>query len=229
MTTVGCKRVVLATKQIHIRIGRNIWNGGGNMKGLLSLSSAIDKLNYWIGRTVMWLVLLMVLISAGNALIRKLFNTSSNAYLEAQWYLFAAVFLLGASYTMLHQGHVRIDVIISRFSRPTQVKIEIFGIICFLFPLVYFVITEIFPILMKAYESGEMSENAGGLIRWPVYALIPIGFFLLGLQGFSELIKRIGFLQGLCEDPGEPKEANLELELAEHIRLQQKDVASGQP
>ena len=169
----------------------------------------------------MWLVLLMVVISAGNAIIRKLFNTSSNAYLEAQWYLFAAVFLLGASYTMLQQGHVRIDVVISNFSRPTQVKIEIFGIIMFLFPLVYFVISEVFPILVQAYKTGEMSENAGGLIRWPVYALIPIGFFLLGLQGISELIKRIGFLQGLCPDPGEVKEISAEEALAEHIQQQQ--------
>lgn len=196
------------------------------MKGLLSLSSAIDTLNYWIGRAVMWLVLLMVLISAGNAIIRKLFNTSSNAYLEAQWYLFAAVFLLGASYTMLQQGHVKIDVIISRFSRPTQVKIEIFGIVFFLFPLVYFVITEIFPILVQAYKTGEMSENAGGLIRWPVYALVPTGFFLLGLQGVSELIKRIGFLKGLCPDPGDVKEVSAEEALAEHI--QQQQLAQGQ-
>lgn len=192
------------------------------MKGLLSLSSAIDKLSYWIGRSVMWLVLLMVLISAGNAIIRKLFNTSSNAYLEAQWYLFAAVFLLGASYTMLQQGHVKIDVFISRFSRPTQVKIEIFGIVMFLFPLVYFVIVEIFPILIQAYKTSEMSENAGGLIRWPVYALVPIGFFLLGLQGLSELIKRIGFLKGLCPDPGEVNEVNAEQALAEHIQQQQE-------
>jgi len=191
------------------------------MNGLLSLSSTIDRLNYWIGRTVMWLVLLMVLISAGNAIIRKMFNASSNAYLEAQWYLVAAVFLLGASYTMLQQGHVRIDVIISRFSRPTQVKIEIFGIVVFLFPLVYFVIVEIFPILMQAYNTGEMSENAGGLIRWPVYALVPIGFFLLGLQGISELIKRIGFLKGLCPDPGDMKETSVEAALAEHIQQQQ--------
>lgn len=190
------------------------------MKGLLSLSSLIDKMTYWIGRSVMWLVLLMVLISAGNAIIRKLFNVSSNAYLEAQWYLFAAVFLLGASYTMLQQGHVKIDVIISRFSRPTQVKIEIFGIIMFLFPLVYFVTTEILPILMQAYKTKEMSENAGGLMRWPVYSLIPIGFFLLGLQGFSELIKRIGFLQGLCPDPGEVNEISAEEALAEHIQQQ---------
>lgn len=196
------------------------------MKGLLSLSSAIDTLNYWIGRAVMWLVLLMVLISAGNAIIRKLFNTSSNAYLEAQWYLFAAVFLLGASYTMLQQGHVKIDVIVSRFARPTQVKIEIFGIVFFLFPLVYFVITEIFPILVQAYKTGEMSENAGGLIRWPVYALVPTGFFLLGLQGISELIKRIGFLKGLCPDPGDVKEVSAEEALAEHI--QQQQLAQGQ-
>ena len=196
------------------------------MQGLLSLSTVIDKLSYWVGRTVMWLVLLMVLISAGNAIIRKLFNASSNAYLEAQWYLFAAVFLLGASYTMLQQGHVKIDVVISRFSRPTQVKIEIFGIVLFLFPLVYFVIVEIFPILLQAYKTGEMSENAGGLVRWPVYALVPIGFFLLGLQGVSELIKRIGFLKGLCSDPGEVNEVNAEQALAEHI--QQQQVVQGQ-
>lgn len=196
------------------------------MQGLLSLSSVIDKLSYWVGRTVMWLVLLMVLISAGNAIIRKLFNASSNAYLEAQWYLFAAVFLLGASYTMLQQGHVKIDVVISRFSRPTQIKIEIFGIVLFLFPLVYFVIVEIFPILLQAYKTGEMSENAGGLVRWPVYALVPIGFFLLGLQGVSELIKRIGFLKGLCSDPGEVNEVNAEQALAEHI--QQQQVVQGQ-
>lgn len=196
------------------------------MKGLLSLSSAIDTLNYWIGRAVMWLVLIMVLISAGNAIIRKLFNTSSNAYLEAQWYLFAAVFLLGASYTMLQQGHVKIDVIISRLSRSNQVKVEIFGIIFFLFPLVYFVIVEIFPILTQAYKTREMSENAGGLIRWPVYALVPIGFLLLGLQGISELIKRLGFLKGLCPDPGEIKEVSVEVALAEHI--QQQQLAQGQ-
>ncbi|TXH66333.1 MAG: TRAP transporter small permease subunit [Thiothrix sp.] len=196
------------------------------MKGLLSLSSAIDTLNYRIGRAVMWLVLIMVLISAGNAIIRKLFNTSSNAYLEAQWYLFAAVFLLGASYTMLQQGHVKIDVIISRLSRPNQVKVEIFGIIFFLFPLVYFVIVEIFPILTQAYNTREMSENAGGLIRWPVYALVPIGFLLLGLQGISELIKRLGFLKGLCPDPGEIKEVSVEVALAEHI--QQQQMAQGQ-
>lgn len=135
--------------------------------------------------------------------------------------VFISVFLLGASYTMLQQGHVKIDVIISRFSRPTQVKIEIFGIIFFLFPLVYFVITEIFPILTQAYNSREMSENAGGLIRWPVYALVPIGFLLLGLQGISELIKRIGFLKGVCLDPGETKDTNLEADLAEHIQQQQ--------
>ena len=196
------------------------------MQGLLALSSVIDKLSYWVGRTVLWLLFLMVLISAGNAIIRKLFNASSNAYLEAQWYLFAAVFLLGASYTMLQQGHVKIDVVISRFSRPTQVKIEIFGIVLFLFPLVYFVIVEIFPILLQAYKSGEMSENAGGLVRWPVYALVPIGFFLLGLQGVSELIKRIGFLKGLCSDPGEVNEVNAEQALAEHI--QQQQVVQGQ-
>lgn len=189
------------------------------MRRLLLLSKAIDRLNQWIGKFAMWLVLLSVLVSAGNALVRKIFNVSSNSYLEIQWYLFAGVFLLGAAYTMLHQGHVKIDVVLSRFTRTTQIKIEIFGIIAFLFPFVISVVLEIIPIFLRAFHSGEMSENAGGLIRWPVYALIPIGFTLLGLQGLSELVKRIGFLQGLCADPAlmvEQKSA--EEELAEEIR-----------
>lgn len=189
------------------------------MKGLLSLSKAIDRLNQWVGSMAMWLVLLSVLISAGNALVRKIFNESSNGLLEIQWYLFAGVFLLGAAYTMLHQGHVKIDVIISRFSRATQVKIECFGIVAFLFPFVVSVVLEIIPIFLRAYHSGEMSENAGGLIRWPVYALIPIGFSLLGIQGLSELIKRVAFLMGHHPDPAlmmEQKSA--EEELAEEIR-----------
>ena len=190
------------------------------MSALLQLSRLIDRLNELVGRSVSWLVLAAVLISAINAAVRKAFNTSSNAFLEIQWYLFAAVFLLAAGYTMLRQEHVKIDVILSRFSKRTQIKIEIFGIVAFLFPFVLAVVTLVVPLVARAYTSGEMSSNAGGLIRWPVYALVPVGFALLGQQGVSELIKRIGFLMGLCDDPTKKQQAkSAEEELAEAIRL----------
>jgi TRAP-type mannitol/chloroaromatic compound transport system permease small subunit len=188
---------------------------------LLKLSRLIDGLNEFVGRHVAWLVLAAVLISAVNAIVRKAFNISSNAFLEIQWYLFAAVFLLAAGYTMLRQEHVKIDVVLHRFSRATQIKIEIFGIVAFLFPFVFAVVDLVWPLVIKAYVSGEMSSNAGGLIRWPVFALVPAGFTLLGLQGVSELIKRLAFLKGLIDDPGKKKqEKTAEEELAEAIRAQ---------
>ncbi len=189
------------------------------MSALLQLSKAIDALNERIGRWASWLVLAAVLISAINAVVRKVFNVSSNAYLEIQWYLFAAMFLLAAGYTMLRQEHVKIDVILHRFTKRTQIKIEIFGIVAFLFPLVLTVIDLSWPLVVKAWVTGEMSSNAGGLIRWPVFAMLPIGFALLGLQGVSELVKRVAFLQGLIGDPTEKKRAkSAEEELAEAIR-----------
>jgi TRAP-type mannitol/chloroaromatic compound transport system permease small subunit len=198
------------------------------MGALLKLSKLIDGLNEFVGRHVAWLVLAAVLISAVNAIVRKAFNTSSNAFLEIQWYLFAAVFLLGAGYTMLRQEHVKIDVLLHRFSRPTQVKIEIFGIVAFLFPFVFAVIDLVWPLVVRAYVSGEMSSNAGGLIRWPVFALVPAGFTLLALQGLSELIKRLAFLKGLVDDPGKKKqEKTAEEELAEAILAQTQAKAQG--
>ena len=189
------------------------------MSALLQLSKLIDALSERIGRWASWLVLAAVLISAINAVVRKAFNVSSNAYLEIQWYLFAAMFLLAAGYTMLRQEHVKIDVILHRFTKRTQIKIEIFGIVAFLFPLVLVVIDLSWPLVVKAWLTGEMSSNAGGLIRWPVYAMLPIGFALLGLQGISELIKRVTFLKGLIDDPTEKKLAKTaEEELAEAIR-----------
>jgi TRAP-type mannitol/chloroaromatic compound transport system permease small subunit len=191
------------------------------VSSLLNLSRWIDRLSEFVGRWVAWLVLAAVLISAANAIVRKAFDMSSNAYLEIQWYLFAAVFLLAAGYTMLRQEHVKIDVILHRFSRPTQVKIEIFGIVVFLFPFVFAVVDLVIPLVLRAYESGEMSNNAGGLIRWPVFALVPIGFSLLGLQGISELIKRMAFLMGKADDPARKRqEKTAEEELAELIRAQ---------
>ena len=188
------------------------------MTALLKLSRLIDAISEFVGRWVAWLVLLAVLISAVNAVVRKAFDMSSNAFLEIQWYLFAAIFLLAAGYTMLRQEHVKIDVILHRFTRATQVKIEIFGIVAFLFPFVFAVIDLVLPLVIRAYTSGEMSSNAGGLIRWPVFALVPVGFALLGLQGVSELIKRVAFLKGLGEDPGVKKQQKTaEQELAEAI------------
>ena len=188
------------------------------MNAMLKMSQLIDGLNERVGRSLMWLVLFAVVISAVNAVVRKAFDMSSNAFLEIQWYLFAAVVMLGSAYTMLRQGHVKIDVIVGRFSKRTQIIVECLGIVFFLFPFVYKVNELVWPLVIQAYHSGEMSQNAGGLIRWPVYALVPAGFILLGLQGLSELIKRIGFLKGLAVDPTQPVQTkSAEEELAEEI------------
>jgi len=191
---------------------------------LLTLSRLIDRVTEWFGRWVAWLVLAAVLISAINAAVRKAFNTSSNAYLEIQWYLFAAVFLLAAGYTLLRQEHVKIDVISGRFSKRTQIWIDIIGLVCFVLPLVWTVVHLSLPLAIRAYEMNEYSSNAGGLIRWPVFALLPLGFFLLGVQAVSELIKRIAFLRGLIPDPTQKGQAkSAEQELAEAL---QKEVAA---
>jgi TRAP-type mannitol/chloroaromatic compound transport system permease small subunit len=185
---------------------------------LLALSRLIDRMSQWVGRWLAWLVLAAVLISAANAIVRKVFDTSSNAYLEIQWYLFAAVFLLAAGYTMLRQEHVKIDVIAGRFSKRTQIWIDIIGLAFFVLPLVYVVIKLSLPLAVRAYVMNEYSSNAGGLIRWPVFALLPLGFLLLGIQAISELIKRFAFLKGLIPDPsvkGQGKTA--EEELAEFL------------
>lgn len=188
------------------------------MNAMLKMSQLIDGLNERVGRSLMWLVLFAVVISAVNAVVRKAFDMSSNAFLEIQWYLFAAVVMLGSAYTMLRQGHVKIDVIVGRFSKRTQLIVECLGIVFFLFPFVYKVNELVWPLVIQAYHSGEMSQNAGGLIRWPVYALVPAGFILLGLQGLSELIKRVGFLMGLAVDPTLPVQTKTaEEELAEEI------------
>jgi TRAP-type mannitol/chloroaromatic compound transport system permease small subunit len=171
------------------------------MKLLLAVSRAIDMLNERVGRLVLWLVLVMVLVSSGNAVSRYALNLSSNAWLELQWYLFAAVFLLCSGYTLLNNEHIRIDVVSSRLSRRTQVWIDVFGTLFFLFPLSITIMCLSWPIFVNAWVSGEISSNAGGLIRWPARLLVPVGFFLLTLQGVSELIKRIAFLRGLIPDP----------------------------
>jgi len=190
------------------------------MNALLKFSRAVDWLNSQIGKYVIWLILASTVISAVNAIVRKAFNVGSNAFLEIQWYLFAGSFLIAAAYTLLNGEHVKIDVVYSRFSKRTQTKIDIFGFVCFLTPVCAAMLWYGVPFFLKGFHSGEISTNAGGLIRWPVYALIPLGFSLLLLQGWSELIKRLAFLQGLIEDPTAKNIAmTAEEELAEAIRL----------
>ncbi len=171
------------------------------MSFLLRLSKRIDKLSERIGLTVRWLILLAVLVSAGNASVRYLFDTSSNAWLELQWYLFAAVFLLCSSYTLLNNEHVRIDVISDRLSHRARAWIDVIGTVLFLLPMATIIFWLALPMFINSFQRGEMSTDAGGLLRWPVKILIPTGFFLLFLQGISELIKRIAFLRGRLEDP----------------------------
>ncbi len=170
------------------------------MTPLLALSRLIDKISAGVGKFTMWLILATTLISAGNAIVRKVFNVSSNSLLEIQWYLFAAVFMLGAGYGFLRNSHVRIDFISNKLSDRTRNWVDIVGIVAVLLPLCVMTIDLSWPYFTRALASGEMSQNAGGLIRWPAYAMIPLGFGLLLLQSLSELIKRVAFLRGQGPD-----------------------------
>ena len=171
------------------------------MAALLRLSRLIDTVNHWLGKVVMWLVLAAVLISAGNAIVRKAFNIGSNAFLEIQWYLFAGVFMLGVGYVMLKNGHVRIDFISSRLSKRTNAIIDAIGIVVFTIPLSVIMIDLGWPLFERALVTGEMSQNAGGLIRWPVLGLVPLGFAILLAQAVSELIKRVAYIRGHRNEP----------------------------
>jgi TRAP-type mannitol/chloroaromatic compound transport system permease small subunit len=171
------------------------------MTPLLTLSRVIDNISTFVGKSTMWLILATTLISAGNAIVRKAFDMSSNGLLEIQWYLFAAVFMLGAGFGFLKNSHVRIDFISNRLTDRTRNWIDLLGIVLVLFPFCVLMVVLSWPVFVSAYNNGEMSQNAGGLIRWPAYLLVPVGFALLMMQGVSELIKRIAFLRGLIEDP----------------------------
>ena len=171
------------------------------MEALLKLSAGVDAASHQIGRLIRWLVLGSVLISAGNAIIRKAFNISSNGFLEIQWYLFAGVFLLGAGFAFMQNAHVRIDFISTKLSKRTNTIIDIAGIVVFVIPLCLIMVRLSWPLFSNALASGEMSQNAGGLIRWPAYLLMPVGFGLLFIQALSELVKRVAFLRGLRSEP----------------------------
>jgi len=200
------------------------------MSFLLKISRLIDASSDLIGKVVMWFILATTLISAGNAIVRKLFDSSSNALLEIQWYLFAAVFMLGSGYAFLRNAHVRIDFLSSRFSARGRNWVDVVGILVFLFPLCYMMAKLGWPLFERAWTTGEMSSNSGGLIRWPVYGLIPLGFAILFLQGISELIKRLAFLTGNGPDvlahEGPSDEELLAQQLLEETEQRLKEEAA---
>ena len=201
------------------------------MQALLKFSALVDGVNERVGKAVVWLVLVAVLVSAVNASVRKAFNMSSNAFLELQWYLFSAIFLLGAAYALRRNEHVRIDVVSGYFSKRARVWMELFGSVFFLLPMSLGILFLSWPVFVNSFLSHEMSNSAGGLIVWPARLLVPAGFLLLSLQGVSQAIKCAGFLAGACPDPTEKeRKVSSEEELAEAIRRQRaaETAAGGQ-
>jgi len=188
------------------------------VQGLLNLSRLIDRATDKLGHALYWLVLVTVLISAANATVRKLFNYSSNAYLEVQWYLFSVIFLFLAGYTLLHNEHVRIDIVTGRLSARARAWIDVLGTIFFLLPMSLIILWLSWPLFVDSWQRNEVSTNAGGLIIWPARLMVPVGFFLLIVQALSELIKRFAFLRGMIPDPSEKHvEKTAEEQLAEEI------------
>jgi TRAP-type mannitol/chloroaromatic compound transport system permease small subunit len=171
------------------------------MRPWLGLSSLIDRANEVIGKTMAWLILVAVLVSATNAVIRKVFSVSSNSWLELQWYLFGAAFLLASAYTLKQNEHIRIDIIYGLFSRRTQHWIDLFGHLVFLMPFTLLMLYYFVPYVAQSYANGEVSTNSGGLTIWPAKALLLVGFLLLALQGVSEIIKKIAVMRGIIDDP----------------------------
>ncbi len=171
------------------------------MQGFLAVSRGIDRVTEAIGKSVGWLILVAILVSAANAIIRKTMNVSSNAWLELQWYLFGAAFLLASANTLKQNEHIRIDILYGGLSRRTQHWIDLLGHMLFLMPFVILMDVYFVPWVALSYTSGEMSTNAGGLILWPAKALLLIGFLLLTLQGVSEIIKKIAIMRGKMDDP----------------------------
>jgi TRAP-type mannitol/chloroaromatic compound transport system permease small subunit len=192
----------------------------------LRLSRAIDWLNETVGKYAYWLILVAVLISTGNAIMRYSFNMSSNSWLEIQWYLFSFVFLFCAGYTLLHNQHVRIDILTSHLPGRAKAWIDILGTLLFLLPMAITIMWLSWPVFTDAYRSNEISTNAGGLLIWPARLMVPAAFLLLVLQGFSELIKRVAFLRGLIPDPAEKDEGPTPEELlAEELRKARGEAA----
>jgi TRAP-type mannitol/chloroaromatic compound transport system permease small subunit len=198
------------------------------MAGLLALSRTIDRINEFIGRWVSWLILLAVLVSAGNAIIRKVFDTSSNAWLELQWYLFGAAFMLAAAYTLKQNDHIRIDIVYGMFSRRVQHWIDLLGHLFFLMPFVVLMVIYFVPYVSLSVRSGEMSTNAGGLIVWPAKAILLAGFFLLALQGVSEIIKKVAIMRGDMDDPNPFISAHEQAELEAKALAEEAKAFAGE-
>ncbi|TIO77746.1 MAG: TRAP transporter small permease subunit [Mesorhizobium sp.] len=198
------------------------------MAGLLALSGTIDRINEFIGRWISWLILLAILVSAGNAVIRKALDTSSNAWLELQWYLFGAAFMLAAAYTLKQNDHIRIDIVYGMFSRRMQHWIDLFGHVFFLMPFVVLMVIYFVPYVSLSFHSGEMSTNAGGLIVWPAKAILLAGFFLLALQGLSEIIKKIAIMRGDMEDPNPFVSAHEQAELEAKALAEEAKALAGE-
>lgn len=188
------------------------------MNGLLGLSRAIDAVNFRIGKWVAWLVVAAVLVSAANATVRKVFDTSSNAWLELQWYLFALVFLLCASWTLMANEHIRIDIVNNFFPKRLRNWIDVFGHLFFLLPFTLVMIVTGWPFFLASWRVKEVSTNAGGLLVYPIKLLVPVAFLLLFFQGISELIKRIAVMRGLIPDPHAGHGSSAEAEAEELIK-----------
>ena len=199
------------------------------MTALLRLSRLIDSITELIGKFAMWLILAAVVISSGNAIMRKAFDIGSNAFLEIQWYLFSAVFMLASGYVFLRNAHVRIDFLSGKLSKRTNAMIDAAGIVVFVIPLCLILITLSWPVFERSWVSGEMSQNAGGLIRWPVQLLIPVGFGVLCMQAASELIKRIAYIRGLIPEPFslDPNAKTAEQLLAEELAAKAAQKEAG--
>jgi TRAP-type mannitol/chloroaromatic compound transport system permease small subunit len=205
------------------------------MQALLGLSRGIDRMNGWLGRASAWLILVAVLISAVNAVVRKVFDTSSNAWLEAQWYLFGAVFLIAASWTLIANEHIRIDLVSNMLSRRTRSWIDLLGHIFFLLPMTIVMLWTTYPFFVRSIAQNEQSTNAGGLPVYPAKFLILLGFAMLFIQAFSEIIKRIAIMRGLLEDraggghheAAEAEAERLKAALAEESRRREAALAGG--
>jgi len=193
------------------------------MQAFIALSRGIDRVTEFIGKSVVWLILLAVLVSAGNAVVRKTFNYSSNAWLELQWYLFGAAFMLAAAYTLKQNEHIRVDIFYASRTRATQHWIDLFGHVFFLLPFVLLMTWLLVPYTLQAINSGEISSNAGGLIIWPARALLLAGFVLLIFQAISEIIKKVAVIRGRMEDPNPTLSAKEAAEL--EVASQTQEIA----
>lgn len=193
------------------------------MQSLLKLSRGIDAINTWLGKNLAWLIVLAVLVSSVNATVRKLFDESSNSWLELQWVLFSIVFLLCAPWTLICNEHIRIDIINSFWPKRVRDWVDVVGHTIFLLPLTIVMLITSIPFFLRSYNINEQSGNAGGLPQWPAKSLIMIGFALLLIQGISEIIKRIAVIRGLMPDPYEKQLSGLEAEVEHIVEAMKKD------